>query len=482
MTARHIITNRFNIKKMTKHLLIVITLLITKAVYGQTYQPNWESIDKRPLPGWFEDSKFGIFIHWGVYSVPAWGPTGDSIGVYDKYAEWYWNKLLNLGSGVNKYFREFHDNNYGRNFKYQDFANMFKAELFNPEQWAALFKESGAKYVVLTSKHHEGFTLWPSAQSWNWNSVDVGPHRDLCADLTASVKAKGLHMGFYYSLYEWFNPIYKSDPASYVDNHMIPQLKDLVIRYTPDIVWTDGEWDKPSSEWKSEEFIAWLYNESPVKENVVINDRWGSETRSIHGGFYTTEYGLVGEQEGIDESNIKPWEECRGIGTSFGYNRAENLDSYSTLKELVRILVSTVAAGGNLLLDIGPAADGTIPVIMQQRLIDMGKWLKTNGEAIYGTRPFIRNRNDKSINASANESLFFTKKDKDLYLITTDWPTKNITLNGLTSSGQLKIRLLGSAATVRYRHSGNTLVIVPPDLTPDDYQPAYVFKISNILN
>lgn len=466
---------------MIRNVLFTISLIITLDTFGQQYQPAWESLDKRPVPGWFEDSKFGIFIHWGVYSVPAWGPTGDSVGVYDKYAEWYWNKLLNTESKVNKLFSEFHLKNYGPNFKYQDFAPMFKAELFEPDQWAELFKESGAKYVVLTSKHHEGFTLWPSGQSWNWNSVDIGPHRDLCGDLTASVKKQGLHMGFYYSLYEWYNPIYRSDLNKYVDNHMIPQMKDLVTRYTPDILWTDGEWDKTSKEWKSEEFLAWLYNESPVKENIVVNDRWGSETRSLHGGIFTTEYGLVGEKEGIDETNIRPWEECRGIGTSFGYNRAENLESYSSADDLIKLLVSTVAGGGNLLLDIGPASDGTIPVIMQQRLLEIGKWLKVNGEAIYGTRAFISKRTDKSINPAANEKIFFTKKNKDLYVICTEWPKDNIVLKGLKSTGSSKVQLFGSSVPVSIKSSGGDSVIVPPRLTPDDRGSAYVFKISNIL-
>jgi alpha-L-fucosidase len=172
-----------------KNLLSVILFLLMLNLSGQVYQPNWESLDRRPTPSWFEDSKFGIFIHWGVYSVPSWGPTGDTIGVYDKYAEWYWNKLVNTNSNVNRHFTQFHLNTYGPNFKYQDFAPMFKAELFDPAQWAGLFRESGAKYVVMTSKHHEGFTLWPSTQSWNWNSVDIGPHRDLCGDLTKAVKA-----------------------------------------------------------------------------------------------------------------------------------------------------------------------------------------------------------------------------------------------------------------------------------------------------
>jgi alpha-L-fucosidase len=464
-----------------KNLLSVILFLLMLNLSGQVYQPNWESLDRRPTPSWFEDSKFGIFIHWGVYSVPSWGPTGDTIGVYDKYAEWYWNKLVNTNSNVNRHFTQFHLNTYGPNFKYQDFAPMFKAELFDPAQWAGLFRESGAKYVVMTSKHHEGFTLWPSTQSWNWNSVDIGPHRDLCGDLTKAVKTEGLHMGFYYSLYEWFNPLYISDLNSYVDNHMIPQLKDLVNRYDPDIVWTDGEWDKPSKDWKSEEFLAWLFNESPVRGSVVVNDRWGSETRSKHGGIYTTEYGLVHDGEGIDMAVYHPWEECRGIGTSFGLNRAENLDSYSSAEELIKLLVSTVSAGGNLLLDIGPAADGTIPVIMQQRLMEIGNWLKVNGEAIYGTRAFIKSSNDEAINPETNKTIFFTQKDRDLFVICLDWPDGNLVLRGLTTAGRPRVRLLGSDKTVRARISGNNLVIKPPALTPDNHQLAYTFRVSGIL-
>ena len=459
----------------------IILLFLSVNLYGQEYSPSWESLDKRPVPGWFEDSKFGIFIHWGVYSVPSWGPTGDSIGVYDKYSEWYWNKLINTGSKVNKHFNKFHLNTYGPNFKYQDFAPMFKAELFEPEKWAMLFRESGAKYVVLTSKHHEGFTLWPSAQSWNWNSVDIGPHRDLCGDLTDAVKRAGLRMGFYYSLYEWYNPVYRNDLPSYVDEHMIPQMKDLVTRYTPDILWTDGEWDKPSKEWKSEEFLAWLYNDSPVKTNIVVNDRWGSETRSKHGGIYTTEYGLIGEKEGIDSSVPHPWEECRGIGTSFGFNRTEGLSDYSTAEQLIKILVSTVSAGGNLLLDIGPDADGTIPVIMQQRLMEIGDWLKINGEAIYGTRAYIRTKQDQATNPETNKTIFFTKKNKDLYVICTEWPSQPVVLENVKPAGSVSAALLGSEKQVRIKGSRNSITITPPALDPDDHQLAYVFKVSGVI-
>ena len=463
-----------------KNLIFPAILFLTLNLNGQSYQSNWESLDKRPVPSWFQDSKFGIFIHWGVYSVPAWGPTGDSIGVYDKYAEWYWRKMDEPGK-VQKYFKEFHTKTYGPDFRYQDFAPMFKAELFDPAGWADLFKKSGAKYVVLTSKHHEGFTLWPSAQSWNWNSVDIGPHRDLCGDLSTAVKSKGLHMGFYYSLYEWYNPIYKSDFPAYVNDHMIPQMKDLVTRYNPDILWTDGEWEKSSKEWKSEEFLTWLYNESPVKNNIVVNDRWGSDTRSIHGGIFTTEYGLVGEKEGIENTVPHAWEECRGIGTSFGFNRTETLSDYSSAKQLIKLLVSTVAAGGNLLLDIGPAADGTIPVIMQQRLMEIGKWLDTNGESIYSTRAFIKTKKDEAINEETNKTIFFTQKDNLVYVICLGWPKSNIILKGFSHVDNIKAVFLGNDKKVDVKNSGGNLYITPPALTPDDNQLAYVFKISGLI-
>jgi alpha-L-fucosidase len=455
-------------------LLPVIMLLIICNVYanGQSYTPDWESLDKRPVPEWFQNSKFGIFIHWGVYSVPAWGPAdlevGDRKGL--KFAEWYWS---HLESG-NPLFMEYHKKNYGEDFKYQDFVHDFKAENFDPDYWAKLFKDAGARYVVLTSKHHEGFTLWPSRQSWNWNSVDVGPHRDLAGDLSQAVKAAGLYMGFYYSLYEWFNPLYRENLEKYVDEHMIPQMKDLVETYRPDIIWPDGEWGHTSDKWKSEEFLAWLYNESPVKETVVVNDRWGKETRSVHGGFYTTEYGKVHEGLYLGDQAFRTWEEYRGIGTSFGYNRMENLNHYKTSEELVHLLISTVSKGGNLLLDVGPTADGRIPVIMQERLLDIGRWLKDNGDAVYGSR------RTENITAGSNADCYFTRKGKDLFVILTQWRDDPLEVTGV--SGAESVSLLGSNKKVSYSIEGNSLVIVPPAISPasSPWDYAWVFKITGV--
>jgi alpha-L-fucosidase len=467
---------------MKKEIIVLALILFSffPELKPQTYEPNWNSLDKRPIPQWFTDAKFGIFIHWGVYSVPAWAPASADIGVYAKYAEWYWQRI-NGGkdpnpqkTDVNQLFIDYHNKVWGKEFKYQDFAPLWKAQQFNPDQWAEVFSKSGAKYVILTSKHHEGFTLWPSEQSWNWNSVDIGPHRDLVGDLSTAVKAKGLHMGLYYSLYEWFNPLYKSNPEKYVSEHMIPQMKDLVTRYQPDILYPDGEWDYPSSLWQSENFLSWLYNESPVKSSVVVNDRWGKETRSKHGGYYSSEYGNVGGEEKAGDMSAHPWEEIRGIGTSFGYNRIEDLSHYLSSEELVHMLVKIVSEGGNLCLNIGPTADGLIPVIMQQRLLDMGRWLEVNGEGIYGTKVW-----SKRPAATENQSVFFTSKGKDIYVICTKWPEKDILVEGLKKSG--KVSLLGSKILVSGEFSKGKLYISAPEINPGNIpcEYAWVFKIAD---
>ncbi|MBP6965028.1 MAG: alpha-L-fucosidase [Armatimonadetes bacterium] len=440
-------------------ITVLIILIATIASAQAAYQPTWESLDARPIPGWYDDAKFGIFIHWGVYSVPAWGPKG-------QYSEWYWQHMQNKNGETWKYHLE----KYGEKFQYQDFAPQFKAELFDPDQWADIFARSGAKYIVLTSKHHEGFALWPSAESWNWNSVDIGPHRDLCGDLTKSVKARGIKMGFYYSMYEWFNPIYRSDVKRYVEQHMLPQMKDLVARYQPSLVWTDGEWGHPSATWRSTEFIAWLYNESAVKDEVVIDDRWGSDTRGKHGGFYTTEYGHGGNNPALATHK---WEECRGMGASFGYNRNEDLGDYKSAAEMIHMLVDLVSRGGNLLLDIGPTADGRIPVIMEQRLIEIGDWLKVNGEAIYGTKPW---------RVASEGDVWYTSKDGAVYAVIKRWPGKELVLTTPKSSKSTTVTMLGIAQPLKWKSRDGKLTIQVPQMSVDEVpcRHAYAFKLTGV--
>ena len=458
---------------MKKSFITILLLLICILSFSQKYQSTWESIDSRPVPEWFTDSKFGIFIHWGLYSVPAWAPADKDNPTYTNFSEWFWSRMNN-DNEEGKIFREHLKNNYGENFKYQDFAGQFKAENFYPEQWAEIFKKAGARYVVLTSKHHEGFTLWPSEHSWNWNSMDLGPHRDLCGDLTQAVKDAGLYMGFYYSLYEWYNPLYHKNLEKYVDDHMIPQMKDLVTRYEPDIVWTDGEWEHPSEKWKSTQFLAWLYNESPVRGKVCVNDRWGKETRGVHGGFYTTEYEQEESKKGSSD-NGKPWEECRGIGHSFGYNRMENAEDYMSSDNLVDLLIRKVAAGGNLLLNVGPTADGRIPAIQQQRLLDIGKWLAVNGDAIYHTKTWEGSEKNDA------ENIYFTKKGNDLFVLCTEFPEGPVEVKGINKAGT--VTMLGFNGKVKSRKKGNTLIINIPSITPlnNPGNYAWVFKIENVI-
>jgi len=487
-------------RRVMNFLLLAISLLAP--LNAQTYQPTWESVDKRPIPAWFSNAKFGIFIHWGTYSVPSYAPV---IPGKLAYAEWYWNAMTNGKTNPNadelqKGTWAFHQKVYGADFPYQDFAPQFKAELFDPGHWAEVFANSGAKYVVLTSKHHEGFALWPSKEAsatWGrpWNAVEIGPKRDLLGDLSEAVRRRGLRMGYYYSLYEWYNPLWLYDKPRYVREHMFPQFKDLVTHYKPSIIFSDGEWELPSADWHSAELLAWLYNDSPVKDEVVVDDRWGSDTRHKHGGYWTTEY--TAGMSGIEH----PWEESRGMGVSYGYNRAEDLNVYHTSRELVFILVDTVSRGGNLLLDIGPKADGTIPVIMEERLTEMGNWLKVNGEAIYGTRPWKNTRQwtageapkveynkeyssaydvtkliEKSSDGKASIEAFFTSKGGDVYAILPHWSGHNLVIKDMRSAKS--VNLLGSNAPLKFKALSSGLSIQLPDL-PEDLrqQPAWVLRI-----
>jgi len=426
------------------------------------YLPNWKSLDARPCPTWYDDAKFGIFIHWGVYSVPSWAPVGT-------YAEWYWYQL-SLGSGPTY---DWHVKTYGKNFDYQDFAPMFQAELWDPDQWADLFVQSGAKYVVPTSKHHEGYTMWPSAQSWNWNSKDVGPQRDIIGELFTSLRARGLYASLYFSLFEWFNPIYRGpNPEEYVAEIMLPQMYDLVTNYAPDIIWTDGEWEHNSTFWNSTEFLAWLFNNAPNKESVVVNDRWGADTRGLHGGFFTAEYST---EIWLDHK----WEENRGIDVhSYGLNRLTTAQNYSTAEELIALLVRTVAFGGNLLLDIGPSHDGEIPVVMQERLLSIGAWLQINGEAIYYTRKWTVQ------NESA--TLFYTQNAQlgAVYALTTEWPMSyNITLTAVVPTDNTIVTLLGyDGNPLTYSYANSEMVIILPPLSVETFpcNYAWVIKIVNV--
>lgn len=483
-----------------KVLTLAFVVMCFQLSAQNTYQPNWESLDKRPVPEWFSDAKFGIFIHWGLYSVPAFSPKGT-------YAEWYQYWLQSKSLYGNGKFKgdevyEYHQRTYGADFSYYDFAREFKADLFDAAEWASLFEQAGARYVVLTSKHHEGYALWPSKEAndrgFLWNSAETGPMRDLVGELSTAVKSTGLKMGLYYSLYEWYHPLWINDKARFVDEHYLPQVKDLVQAYKPDILWADGEWEMEAEKWKSEELHAWIYNESAARDYILLNDRWGKGIRQHHGGYYTTEYEA-------GKTFDKPWEETRGMGFSFGYNQNEDAQDYNSARALILMLVDVVSNGGNLLLDIGPDSRGNIPPIMQERLLQMGAWLQVNGEAIYGSRPWVRaaqwSGGDQSIGQDgqylggdyilkqtinpspekAVKELMFTRKDGNVYAISPKFPKEELVIKDVKLSKQGQVELLGYGP-VKFRQKGGNIILEIPALVYDELpcEYAWVFRLAGV--
>lgn len=390
------------------------------------YSSNWESLKTHQVPGWYEDCKFGIFIHWGLFSVPAYAPRTCELGTIpgderwfanNPYAEWYYNSV-NIGYGPSY---EHHKAVYGNDFKYFDFIPMWKAENWHPEEWADLFRKAGAKYVVLVSKHHDGFCLFDS-QYTDYNSVKMGPGRDIVGELTEAVRNSGLRMGLYYSgILDW---TYANDPicrdADLFDNacptfeyadYAYHQSKELIDRYKPSVFWNDIGWPR-----QGEQALPYLLSHyyNTVGEGVV-NDRFNG----LYQDFSTREYQL-----GKVLRNEK-WEMCRGMGLSFGYNAEEGDDSIISVPDAVSLLIGTVAENGNLLLNIGPKPDGTIPAEQVRRLRAIGGWLERNGDAIYGTRC---SRHVSRADGSPVRT-YFTSKGKDLYVILDRVPVRDFAVS-----------------------------------------------------
>jgi len=426
------------------------------------YTPDWASLDSRPLPGWYDEAKFGIFIHWSTFSVPSFKN------------EWYW---WNLDGEKDPDTVAFHNRVYGPSFTYPEFGPMFKAEFFDANKWADIFVKSGAKYIVLTSKHHDGFCNWPSSASWNWNSVDTGPHQDSVSLLTAAVRARNLTMGLYFSLFEWFNPLYLTDRKNngstkvYVDTVARPQLMDLINNYKPDVLWSDGDWEMPYTYWGSTDFLAWLYNDSPVKDRVVTNDRWGDGMPCHHGGFYTC-------QDRYNPGKLvnHKWENALTIDrSSWSYNRRASLSEYMSIYDLLNQLVTTVSCGGNMLLNVGPTGDGRITPIYEERLTQIGQWLAINGESIYGTTPWrVQNESD----------VWYTKKGTTVYAIALSWPANSnsrILTNPKPTVGSTVISILGSSEKLSYVLNNGVNIQIPVNVNPSTLssQWAWVFKLTN---
>lgn len=469
------------------------------------FEANFDLLDKRPNPAWFDDDKLGLFITWGVYSVPAvaWVYPDKPYG-YGGHSCWYGlyiDHSAKLGGGElvpsqQAKFEAFHRKNYG-NVPFKALGPLFKAEAYDPQQWAELFKRSGVRYGFLTSNFHDGYTTWPSPYSPGWNSVEVGPKRDLLGDFCKAMRDTGLRAGFYYSLAEFGHPLYvkaKQPGGSmkpFVREHLQPQLREAVRRYSPSIIWFDGEWMDPLDTFEMQDFLAWLYNESPSKSEIVVNDRFGKGSRGKHGGYYASEAGV--REGGV----VHKWSEDRPVSRgNWSYNRLERLEDYPSERDFIHLLIETVALGGNLHVSISPCADGTIPMLQQERLVQMGDWLKVNGEGIYGTRhwtvategPMVDSvdmrLNSKWIWTESKQRpmIHYTRKGDAVYAICLAWPGRTLKLENPVSTAQTQVEMLGHGQRLHWKSAGKGLTIEVPPLAVNELpcRNAWIFKLTGL--
>ncbi len=464
-------------------MLAIMPLLLTMAV-GQVQtqipmkqQPNLASVGQHQAPEWYNDAKLGIFVHWGLYSVPAWAPPTGELGkipfaVWFKknpYAEWYLNTMKIEDSPT----RRHHVNTWGADFKYEDFAPVFlkQSRKWQPEEWAALFAATGARYVVFTTKHADGYPLWPTAVKHPHLKVDhLAVERDYVGELTRAVRAQGIKMGAYYcggmdwsfvpdtvqSMADVLRTVPQSDEyVKVADAHW----RELIARYQPDILWNDISYPKNGD---FDGITSTFYS---LKPDGAINNRFGRGDGKSD--FTTPEY------SNFKTIVAKKWETCRGLGYSFGYNQAEGPEDMLSPAQLVHLLVDIVSKNGNLLLNVGPAADGTISALQLERLHALGEWMKVNGEAIYGTRPWTR----PDGRTSGGEQVRFTRKGDVLYAILLARPQgASVVIEGLSPSPGSEIGLLGREGTLAWTQEGSDLVIKLPDSLPESY--AYAIRMT----
>ncbi|MFF1396171.1 alpha-L-fucosidase [Streptomyces sp. NPDC058287] len=436
------------------------------------YEPTDASLSGHQAPYWFHSAKFGIFIHWGVYSVPAWAPVGK------QYAEWYWDQMQDPGNPTYAH----HKATYGEDFAYDDFIPMFTAKKWDPRAWVELFRDAGAQYHVLTSKHHEGFALWDTKLS-DRNSVKMGPKRDIIKELFDASRryTPELHRGLYFSMPEWFNPDnpwmghaprnpYTLEPVpytgytsgkDYVKGFQAPQMLELIHDYDPQLLWCDigGVND-------SHNVLAEFFNHGknrPKPYEVAVNNRSGIGFHDFTTPEYTT----------YDNTVVAKWESSRGLDPySYGYNAETPDDRYMSTEEVVHSLVDIVSKNGNFLLDIGPRADGTIPEIMQTRLRETGRWLKTNGEAIYDTTYWSRM-------AQLGEDLRFTvRPNRAFYIHSLAEPGAQLTVEAAVPvrPGD-KVTMLGHDRPLNWRTTGGSFVVDVPAAARAAGEHVWVFKV-----
>ncbi|KAF8985934.1 glycoside hydrolase family 29 protein [Cyathus striatus] len=414
-----------------------------------------DELGRHETPNWWNNAKFGIFIHWGVYSVPAWAPP-------NVYAEWYDWTMHNPPDESNPTW-EHHLQTYGPNVVYDDFIANFTASKFDPSAWLDLFENAGAKYFVFVTKHHDGFALFDTLNTTHRSSVYLGPKRDFLKELmdTAKKEKPDMKRGTYYSLPEWFNPSYAPygfsqwpgglarnafnstvfEPYTgylpiedYVNDLQYEHMKRIVEVYDSDIMWCDI--GGPNNTLR---FAAEFYNHAQEQgREVTINNRCGAVP-----DFDTPEYATFG--------SIQPraWESSEGMDPfSYGLNSATQPGQYMNGSTIVRTVVDVVSKGGNFLLDVGPNAEGEIIDAMKDNLLDAGEWLAYNGKCIYNTSYWYPTPQDPS-----NPNLYFLTTPTTFCIISFSAP-----VNGKVAVGK-RIPIMDGDEVVLLQHEGEKSIV-----------------------
>lgn len=469
-------------------LFVINFCFITATVKAQErFQATWESLKKYQTPDWFRDAKFGIFIHWGVYSVPAFSN------------EWYPRQMYQQGSDEFKH----HVATYGTQsrFGYKDFIPMFKAEKFDPVKWVELFKKAGAKYVVPVAEHHDGFQMYKSALS-KWNAVEMGPKRDVVGEIAAEVRKQGLIFGLSsHRIEHWFfmnggrkfesdvlddkyNDFYgpareeNETPSAEYMNDWLLRNTELVNNYQPQLFWFDWWIEQPAMDPYRKSFAASYYNKGlEWNKGVVINYK----NVSFPDGAAVLDLER-GKLAGIREM---AWQTDDAIGNnSWGYAAG---NTFKDARYVVTNLIDIVSKNGNLLLNIGPRPDGTITDEETATLLGTGKWLEVNGEAIYGTRPWKTFGEGPTESASGSfadqkkpftaQDIRFTTKGTTLYAIAMGLPAANTLIKALgTKAGNgviVSVEMIGSSEKVAWTQQAEALLIKPSKNYPSEYAVAY---------
>ena len=427
---------------------------------------------QRPTPDWLQRAKLGIFIHWGAYAVPSWAEPSGALGTVDDhewfahnaYAEWYGNTMRIPDSPTAMRHAEV----YG-NAPYDDFLDAWTASKFDPDSWAALFAEAGASFVVPTTKHHDGIALWDAPGTGSRNTVHRGPRRDLVGAIATAIRARGMRLGVYYSGgLDWSVTTYgphtshddvrglRPNDAAY-NMYAVSHVRDLVERYRPDVLWNDIEWPdagKRTGPWSLHELLSDFYAGNP---DGVVNDRWGD----THWDYRTSEY-----ESGTDVEVGERWEQCRGIGLSFGYNQVEGPEQYLDGPALARLLADIVSRGGRLLLNVGPTAEGVIPEIQQESLRGLGRWMRVAGEHLAMAGPVAADVAETSVEPWVR---WLSTPDHLIALVDSDGATTltprhdGVDFSAITAHGASVSKVSDGTVTVQRDEPGDgpALVLLP---------------------